>query len=47
MAAGEFGVDRMLTLFREEYVRTLALLGLTSTAQLDTDAVVLPEPVAR
>ncbi|MDP9101418.1 MAG: alpha-hydroxy-acid oxidizing protein [Actinomycetota bacterium] len=39
MAAGEAGVDRLLALFREDYVRTLRLLGVTSTAQLDRDLV--------
>lgn len=47
MAAGQFGVERMLSLFRDEYVRTLQLLGLTSTAQLDGEAVDLRQPSHR
>lgn len=39
MAAGERGVDRLLALLMDDYVRTLALLGVTSTAQLDRDLV--------
>jgi L-lactate dehydrogenase (cytochrome) len=39
MAAGEAGVDRLLTLLREDYTRTLQLLGVTSTAGLDRDYV--------
>lgn len=35
MAGGQKGVDRMLALFREDYVRTLQLLGLSSTAEID------------
>lgn len=36
MAGGQKGVDRMLALFREDYVRTLQLLGLSSTAEIDS-----------
>jgi L-lactate dehydrogenase (cytochrome) len=39
MAAGEAGVDRLLTLLLEDYTRTLQLLGVTSTADLDRDYV--------
>jgi L-lactate dehydrogenase (cytochrome) len=41
MAAGEPGVDHLLSLLRSDYVRTLQLLGVTSTAQLDRDLVKL------
>jgi L-lactate dehydrogenase (cytochrome) len=41
MAAGERGVDRLLALLEDDYVRTLALLGVTSTAELDRDLVTL------
>jgi L-lactate dehydrogenase (cytochrome) len=39
MAAGEPGVDHLLTLLRTDYTRTLQLLGVTSTRQLDRDLV--------
>jgi L-lactate dehydrogenase (cytochrome) len=39
MAAGEAGVDHLLTLLRTDYARTLQLLGVTSTDQLDRDLV--------
>lgn len=39
MAAGEPGVDHLLTLLRTDYSRTLQLLGVTSTDQLDRDLV--------
>lgn len=39
MGAGEAGVDRLLTLLLADYTRTLQLLGLTSTAELDRDVV--------
>lgn len=39
MAAGEAGVDHLLTLLREDYVRTLALLGVSRTADLSADCV--------
>jgi L-lactate dehydrogenase (cytochrome) len=39
MGAGEPGVDRLLELLRADYVRTLQLLGVTRTAELDRDAV--------
>jgi len=41
MAAGERGVDRLLQILHDDYVRTLALLGVTSTAELDRDLVTL------
>ena len=44
MAGGRQGVERMLTLFREEYARTLQLLGLTSTADLRDGAASLRNP---
>jgi L-lactate dehydrogenase (cytochrome) len=39
MAAGEQGVDHLLTVLRADYARTLALLGVTATDQLDRDLV--------
>jgi L-lactate dehydrogenase (cytochrome) len=39
MAAGEAGVDHLLALLQADYVRTLQLLGVTSTAELDRDLV--------
>jgi L-lactate dehydrogenase (cytochrome) len=39
MAAGEAGVDHLLALLRQDYVRTLALLGVTSTDALCRDLV--------
>lgn len=39
MAAGEAGVDHLLALFRNDYARTLQLLGVTATDQLDRDLV--------
>jgi L-lactate dehydrogenase (cytochrome) len=44
MAAGEPGVDHLLALLRGDYARTLQLLGLTRTAELDRDSVRLPPP---
>ena len=41
MAGGEPGVDHLLTLLRNDYVRTLKLLGVTSTSELDRDLVTL------
>jgi L-lactate dehydrogenase (cytochrome) len=35
MAAGEAGVDRLLELLRTDYARTLQLLGVTATSDLD------------
>lgn len=43
MGAGEPGVDHLLTLLKTDYVRTLQLLGVTRTADLDRDVVrILP-----
>ena len=39
MAGGEDGVDHLLKLLREDYSRTLMLLGVTSTADLTRDLV--------
>ncbi len=39
MAAGERGVDHLLELYRSDYARTLQLLGVTGTDQLDRDLV--------
>ena len=47
MAAGQFGVEKMLSLFHDEYVRTLALLGLTSTDQLTIEAVKVRDAAVR
>jgi len=46
MAGGEAGVDHLTSLLRDDYVRTLKLLGVTETAQLDRELVSLAaEPV--
>jgi L-lactate dehydrogenase (cytochrome) len=39
MAGGEAGVDHLLGLLHADYARTLALLGVTRTADLDRDLV--------
>ncbi len=39
MGAGERGVDHLLELYRSDYARTLQLLGVTATDQLDRDLV--------
>jgi L-lactate dehydrogenase (cytochrome) len=39
MAAGEPGVDRLLELLKADYVRTLQLLGVRATSDLDRDLV--------
>jgi L-lactate dehydrogenase (cytochrome) len=39
MGAGEAGVDRLLQVLRTDYSRTLALLGVTRTADLDRSLV--------
>ena len=39
MGAGEPGVDHLLTLLQSDYARTLQLLGVTATDQLDRDLV--------
>jgi L-lactate dehydrogenase (cytochrome) len=41
MAGGEAGVDHLLTLMRNDYVRTLKLLGVTRTSELDHYLVTL------
>jgi L-lactate dehydrogenase (cytochrome) len=41
MAGGEPGVDHLLTLLRNDYLRTLKLLGVTSTSELRRDLVTL------
>ncbi|HTZ05533.1 MAG TPA: alpha-hydroxy acid oxidase [Gaiellaceae bacterium] len=43
MAGGEDGVDHLTALLRNDYVRTLRLLGVTATEQLDRDLVSLAE----
>ncbi|NHZ70413.1 MAG: alpha-hydroxy-acid oxidizing enzyme, partial [Proteobacteria bacterium] len=42
MAGGEKGVERMVTLFRRDIVRTMQLLGVRSIAELNPDLVRLP-----
>jgi L-lactate dehydrogenase (cytochrome) len=42
MAGGESAVDHLTRLLREDYGRTLKLLGVTTTAELDRDLVSLP-----
>jgi len=44
MAGGEPGVDHLLTLLRDDYARTLKLLGVTSSSELDRDLVTLSAP---
>ncbi len=41
MAGGEPGVDHLLTLLRDDYARTLKLLGVTRTSELTRDLVTL------
>jgi L-lactate dehydrogenase (cytochrome) len=41
MAAGEAGVDRALEILRDEYVRTMQLLGVTATESLTAEQVTL------
>jgi L-lactate dehydrogenase (cytochrome) len=41
MAAGEPGVDRALEILRDEYVRTMQLLGVTATERLTAEQVTL------
>ena len=43
MAGGESAVDHLAELLREDYGRTLKLLGVTGTADLDRDLVSLTE----
>ena len=42
MAGGEAGVDHLMTLLRDDYTRTLKLLGVTQTSELGRDLVTLP-----
>jgi L-lactate dehydrogenase (cytochrome) len=39
MAGGEAGVDHLTKLLHEDYTRTLKLLGVTATAQLERDLI--------
>ena len=39
MAGGEAGVDHLMSLLRDDYSRTLKLLGVTRTSDLDRDLV--------
>ncbi len=41
MAGGEDGVDHLTTLLRNDYTRTLRLLGVTRTSELDRNLVTL------
>lgn len=41
MAAGEAGVDQLLSTFADDFARTLRLLGVRRTAELDRDLVSL------
>jgi isopentenyl diphosphate isomerase/L-lactate dehydrogenase-like FMN-dependent dehydrogenase len=43
MAGGEAGVDHLATVLRNDYTRTLKLLGVTSTRELDRDLVSAPD----
>jgi isopentenyl diphosphate isomerase/L-lactate dehydrogenase-like FMN-dependent dehydrogenase len=42
--AGETGVKRVLELFRDDFVRTLKLLGRASIAEIDRSCVEAPDP---
>jgi L-lactate dehydrogenase (cytochrome) len=42
-AGGRPGVERALAILAEEYRRTLQLLGVTATSQLDASFVRLPD----
>jgi L-lactate dehydrogenase (cytochrome) len=44
MAGGEAGVDHLMTLLRDDYSRTLKLLGVGRTADLDGSLVTFPRP---
>jgi len=46
MAGGEAGVDHLTKILHEDYARTLKLLGVTSTGELDRDLVSLSQPDA-
>jgi L-lactate dehydrogenase (cytochrome) len=41
MAGGERGVDRSLSILREDIIRTMQLLGVRSLNELDTSMVTL------
>ena len=41
-AAGERGVDRVLTWFRDDLVRTMSLLGVAAIEELDRSLLTLP-----
>jgi L-lactate dehydrogenase (cytochrome) len=45
MAGGEPGVDHLLRLLRDDYARTLKLLGVSSTSEFDRDLVTLSEAI--
>ena len=45
MAGGEPGVDHLLTLLRDDYTRTLKLLGVTATSELTGDLVSLSDAI--
>lgn len=47
MAGGEAGVDHLTRLLLEDYTRTLRLLGVTSTADLDPDFIAHDQQRAR
>ena len=47
MAGGEAGVDHLAKLLRDDYTRSLRLLGVASTAALDRDLVSLADAEAR
>ena len=42
MAGGEAGVEHLMSLLRDDYARTLKLLGVTRTSDLDRDLVTQP-----
>jgi isopentenyl diphosphate isomerase/L-lactate dehydrogenase-like FMN-dependent dehydrogenase len=42
--AGEAGVERVLELFRDDFVRTLKLLGRASIAEIDRSCIEVPDP---
>jgi isopentenyl diphosphate isomerase/L-lactate dehydrogenase-like FMN-dependent dehydrogenase len=46
MAGGEAGVDHLAALLRDDYLRTLKLLGVASTAELDRELVSGPSRAA-
>lgn len=46
MAGGRAGVERVVEILREEYARSLQLLGLASTAGIRSSHVRLPDPAS-